>query len=162
MAVRDLRHRHAGACTSMTASGSAKLPAFEARIVMLSRTQAALLPLWAIAGLHLVPALAQVPTQPMPIATPAATGSRADPADARAPVPPALYVSPLRSYQAFTEASVAPWRETNERVRQRGGWRAYAREAQQPAAAQPAAAGASGAMPAAKPASGGHAGHEMK
>jgi hypothetical protein len=148
----------------LTVSGGATLPAFEARIVMLSRTKAALLPLCAIAGLHLVPALAQAPTPPVPAATPATVSSRLDPADAKAPVPAALYVSPLRAYQAFTEAPIAPWRETNEQVRQRGGWRAYAREPQGPEAAQPAAAGASQPALAAPPApaAGGHAGHEMK
>lgn len=132
---------------------------------MSPKFRAVLLPLWAVAGLSLVlvPAKAQTPA-----ATPAtpqlavATGTRADPADPKAPVPTTLYVSPLRAYQGFAEPQVAPWRETNELVRQRGGWRAYAREAREPDSAPTAAPAASRPAAAAKPASGGHSGHEMK
>ena len=129
---------------------------------MFPKTKAALLPMWAIAGLHLVLAPVQAQTQAAAPAASTATGTRPDPADPKARVPSALYTSPLRAYQAFSEPQVAPWRETNELVRQRGGWRAYAREAREPDAAQPAAPGASQPVPAAKPASGGHAGDEMK
>ena len=131
---------------------------------MFSKSKAAPLPLWAIAGLQLV--LVSAPTAAQAQATvpasPAPASARSDPADPKAPVPAALYASPLRAYQGFAEPKVAPWRETNELVRQRGGWRAYAREAREPDAAQPAARGAAQPAPAAKPASGGHAGHEMK
>ena len=129
---------------------------------MSPKFKAALLPLWAAAGLQLglVPAQAQAPTAAPQTA--AATGTRADPADPKAPVPTTLYVSPLRAYQGFAEPQVAPWRETNELVRQRGGWRAYAREAREPDAAPVAAPAASRPAAAAKPASGGHSGHEMK
>ena len=34
------------------------------------------------------------------------------------------------NYQAYADAPVLPWRESNDRVRQVGGWRAYARQAQ--------------------------------
>ena len=131
---------------------------------MFPKSKAAPLPLWAIAGLQLVlvaaPTAAQV--QATAPASPAPANARPDPADPKAPAPAALYVSPLRAYQGFAEPQVAPWRETNELVRQRGGWRAYARESREPDAAQPAARGASQPAPAAKPASGGHADHEMK
>jgi hypothetical protein len=140
-------------------------PASEARIVMFSTTKAASLPLWALIGLQLVLAPAQAQTQAASPAESAAKAARADAADPSAQVQPVVHVSPLRAYQAFNEPAVAPWRETNERVRQRGGWRADAREAPAPAAAQPAAPGASRPTPATKPASGGHpghAGHEMK
>ena len=129
---------------------------------MSPRFKAALLPLWAVAGLQLALGPAQAQT---PAATPqmaAATGARADPADPKAPVPTAVHVSPLRAYQVFAEPQVAPWRETNELVRQRGGWRAYAREAREPDVAPAAAPAASRPAAAAKPASGGHSGHEMK
>ena len=133
---------------------------------MFPRPKAAALPLWAVAGLQLVLAPAQAQTQaaaPVSSASsPASAGSRPDPADARALVPAALYVSPLRAYQGFAEPQVAPWRETNELVRQRGGWRAYAREAREPDAAPTAAPAASRPTAAEKPASGGHSGHEMK
>ncbi len=131
---------------------------------MFTKFNAATLPLWAIAGLQLVlvsaPTAAQAPATAPASAAPAS--ARPDPADPKAQVPTALYVSPLGPYQGFVEPQVAPWRETNELVRQRGGWRAYAREAREPDAPQPAARGASQPAPAAKPASGGHAGHEMK
>lgn len=131
---------------------------------MFPKSKAAPLPLWAIAGLQLVlvaaPTAAQV--QATAPASPAPASARSDPADPKAPVPAALYASPLRAFQGFAEPQVAPWRETNELVRQRGGWRAYAREAREPDVPASAARGASQPAPAAKPASGGHAGHEMK
>ena len=133
---------------------------------MFPKSKAALLPLWAVAGLQLVlvsaQTAAQAQTQAAAPATPISTNARPDPADPKAQVPTSLYVSPLRAYQGFAEPQIAPWRETNELVRQRGGWRSYAREAREPDAAKPAAPGASQHAPAAKPASGGHTGHEMK
>ena len=129
---------------------------------MFPKSKAAPLPLWAIAGLQLVLGSVQAHAQAIASASPPPSGTRSDPADPKAQVPATLYASPLRTYQGFAEPPVAPWRETNELVRQRGGWRAYAREAREPDAAKPAAPGASQPAPAAKPASGGHAGHEMK
>ncbi len=57
-----------------------------------------------------------------------ATGpvTRADPADPKAAVPAARYVSPLSGYRGFAEQELAPWREANDLVRGLGGWRAYA------------------------------------
>ena len=115
---------------------------------MFPKSKAALLPLWAVASLQLVLGVAQAQAQAAEPASLAPASTRPDPADPKAHVPTAPYVSSLRAYQGFAEPRVAPWRETNELVRQRGGWRAYAREAREPDAA--------------KPASGGHAGHEMK
>ena len=110
---------------------------------------------------------AQAQTQARPPAKPLEPPSvaRADPADPKAAIPALALRSSLSRYQAFTEAEVAPWRETNDTVRQRGGWRAYAREAREPASAttpSPAAPAASRPAPSAKPAMPGHAGHEMK
>ena len=127
---------------------------------MVSFSKAALLLLPALAaalslgaGLGVARAQAQPPTV-----------QRAEPADPKAVVPALVYRSSLRRYQAFTEPDVAPWRETNELVRQRGGWRAYAREAREPVltpAPSPAAPAAS--QPAhVKPAMPDHVGHEMK
>jgi hypothetical protein len=146
----------------LTVAGSATLLVFEARIVMFLNPKAALLPMWVIAGLHLGLAPAQAQTQSAAPAAATVKVNRPDPADPKAQVPPTLYVSPLRAYQAFTEPQVAPWRETNDLVRQRGGWRSYAREAREPDAARPAAPAASQPVPAATPASGGHASHGMK
>ena len=129
-------------------------------------SKAALLPQSALAvallfsGLPLVHAQAQPPAKALaPLSV-----QRADPADPKAALPALAYRSSLSRYQAFTEPDVAPWRETNELVRQRGGWRAYAREAREPAsttAPSPAAPAAS--QPAnLKPDMPDHAGHEMK
>lgn len=136
--------------------------------------KAALLPLSAfaaalsLAGLLMVntPAQAQAQSQP-PAKTPENPSVRpADPADDKAVAPATVYRSSLSRYQAFTEPDVAPWRETNDLVRQRGGWRAYAREGREPAApalAASAASAASAPAASAKPAlPAGHAGHETK
>ena len=69
------------------------------------------------------------------------------PQSQQAAASPALS-SPFDNYRPFTEATVAPWKDTNREVLQAGGWRAYAREASG-AASAPAPAPA--AMPAASP-----------
>ena len=123
-------------------------------------SKAALLPLSALIA---VCALAGLPAAHAQIQPPAV--QRADPTDPQAVTPRGVYRSSLSRYQAFAETDVAPWRETNERVRQRGGWRAYAREASEPASTTPASPPAPAASkPAAsvKPAKPGHAGHEME
>ena len=119
------------------------------------KSKAVWLPVWAVAGLQLatVAALAQTPAT-APAATVAAVPARMDPADPNAPVPAARYRSPFSGYQPYTDTPVAPWRATNDRVRERGGWRTYAREAREPDAAA--------SSPAAAPAPAGHSGHEMK
>lgn len=132
---------------------------------MFPKSKAAPLPMWAIAGLQLALVSAPTATQAQaqaPATAPAPTSARSDPADPKAPAPAVLYVSPLRAYQGFAEPQVAPWRETNDLVRQRGGWRAYAREAREPDAPKSVAPAASQPAPAAKPASSGHVGHDMK
>ena len=114
-------------------------------------SKAALLPLSALAAALSLAAQAQ-----------STAVQRAEPADPKAVVPALVYGSSLSRYQAFTAADVASWRETNEVVRQRGGWRAYAREAQEPAAPPSATPAASQPAANVKPAVPGHAGHEMK
>ncbi len=125
---------------------------------MFMKPKAALLPMWAVASLQmllvLTPAQAQSPTT--------AAVTRPDPADPKALHPAASYSSSLRAYQRFAEPAVAPWRETNDLVQHRGGWRAYARDANDPGAAQPAAPGASQPTNAPRPTTGGHSGHEMR
>ena len=89
----------------------------------------------------------------------------ADPADPKAPVPAALYASPLRTYQRFAEPPVAPWRDTNEAVRQRGGWREYSRDGRETPGREAGLAStpATPAAPSAsQPAASGHSGHRMK
>ena len=133
-------------------------------------SKAALLPLSALAaalslgGLPFVHAAAHAQAQLPAKALEPPSVQRADPADPKAVTPALVYRSSLSWYQAFTEPDVAPWRETNELVRQRGGWRAYAREAREPASATaPSPAAPAASQPAnVKPAMPGHAGHEMK
>ena len=67
----------------------------------------------------------------------AALAAAAQPAPAPAPraeeaaahVPTTLsYKSALEGYRPFTDDKPIPWKEANETVRQRGGWKAYAEE----------------------------------
>jgi hypothetical protein len=66
-------------------------------------------------------------------AEPAATTGKPDPLDAKAKVPTLRYESSLKP-GAAAAASEKPvsWREANDSVARIGGWRVYAREAQQP------------------------------
>lgn len=84
---------------------------------------------------------------------------RADPLDAQARVPAATYRSALAGYRRLGEDKPVPWPQANETVNRIGGWRAYAREAQQPDAAA-SAPGARGApSPAPAPSHGSHPMH---
>lgn len=77
-------------------------------------------------------------------------------------MPAVTHSSALSSYRRLGDDKRIDWKEANEAVNRIGGWRAYAREAQQPEPAPVAPAGrttpapvpASGAMPA-------HGGHKM-
>ena len=63
-------------------------------------------------------------------------------------------------YQPFTDEKMRSWKDSNETVEKIGGWRAYAKEAAEPASADkpaPAASPATPAAPAAAPNP--HAGH---
>lgn len=64
---------------------------------------------------------------------------RADPLDPQAKVPTLVYESSLARYRPYHDAKPIGWRDANETVNRIGGWRAYAREAQQagPAGDQP-------------------------
>jgi hypothetical protein len=69
---------------------------------------------------------------------------RPDPLDARASVPAVEYRSPLSRYQRLGQDKPMPWKDANETVNRIGGWKAYAREAQQPEAIAPATSPATG------------------
>lgn len=61
--------------------------------------------------------------------------------------------SALEGYQPFSDEKVLPWREANDNVGRIGGWRVYAREAQEGADSSNAAparpaSGTAGAKPA--------------
>ena len=95
----------------------------------------------------------------------AASAARPDPLDPRATVPASAYVSSLTHFRRLGDVKAMPWREANDTVTRIGGWRAYAREAQQPEAPPPAPATTPAEpvkptpLPAATPP--GHAGHKM-
>ena len=57
--------------------------------------------------------------------------SRPDPADPSARVPAAEYRSPFADYRPLGDEAVGNWRAANDEVGRIGGWRAYAREAQE-------------------------------
>jgi hypothetical protein len=61
--------------------------------------------------------------------------ARPDPLDAQAKVPALAYESSLATYRRSSNDKPLSWREANDNVARIGGWRVYAREAQQPAAA---------------------------
>jgi hypothetical protein len=89
---------------------------------------------------------------------------RADPLDAQARVPAITHVSPLASYRRLGDDKRVAWTEANETVNRIGGWRAYAREAQQPDPAAPAStpSAAPNAAPSSAPsAAPRHGGHKM-
>lgn len=88
----------------------------------------------ATAARLLLAAAISAHAQPQPLATP-----RPDPLDPKAEVPAVRYLSPFA--QTARPAHPAPigWREANDAVARIGGWRTYAREAQQPEPAGPVA-----------------------
>ena len=60
--------------------------------------------------------------------------ARPDPLDAKANVPALSYRSPFLRYRGLSDDKPVSWREANDAVARIGGWRVYAREAQQPEA----------------------------
>lgn len=95
-------------------------------------TPAALL-LWA--------ALVQAQATPIAPAAPVAQPSVA--------IQPSLaYRSVIKAYKPYADASVTSWRAANDTTAQVGGWRTYAKEAQQP---DGPGKGASDAQDATKP-----------
>lgn len=99
-------------------------------------------------------------------AQPTATTARPDPLDPKARVPATRYESSLGQVRRIGDDKPLTWRDANEAVARIGGWRVYAREAQQPdpapsttPAAAPAQAPASAPADTAKPAPAGHGGH---
>ena len=91
---------------------------------------------------------------------------RPDPLDPKAQVPSERYESAFAKFRRIGDDKPVAWREANDAVARIGGWRVYAREAQQPepaAAAKqaaPSAAPASTAQPAAMPMPAGPSGHK--
>lgn len=97
----------------------------------------------------------------------AAPPVRPDPLDAKASVPALTYSSPFSRFRGLGDDKPVSWREANEAVARIGGWRTYAREAQQPDAVPSGTAaptvpkpdGAGRAAPQPMPMPPGHGGH---
>jgi len=101
-----------------------------------------------------------------------ATNLRADPLNAQASIPPLLHESAFTQYRRLTDVPVGSWRDANDTVNRIGGWRAYAREAAQPASPPTAVPAGRETAPGMKPVEPGkaapvpggkepHAGHKM-
>lgn len=76
-----------------------------------------------------------------------------------------VYTSPLADYQPFVDKKVTAWKAANDKVGQIGGWRAYAKEAQQPdntSANAPVAAPISAPTPTPSPTSAPNTGNTLK
>lgn len=72
-----------------------------------------------------------------PCAAQATGAAPARPDDPSATVPPVEYRSPFARYRPLGEVTPGPWRAMNDEVGRIGGWKAYAREAQEAAKAAP-------------------------
>ena len=112
---------------------------------------------WPFAVLALVaqPGFAQVNPAPSESISNSKTAVVAQAAPTALP-----YRSMFDGYQPFTDEKMRSWKDSNETVEKIGGWRAYAKEAAEPASADkpaPAASPATPAAPAAAPNP--HAGH---
>lgn len=54
------------------------------------------------------------------------------------------YRSALEGFQGFSDEKAVPWKQANDTVHQRGGWKAYAKEASEASADPAAQAGQAG------------------
>lgn len=108
--------------------------------------------------------------QAQSVSTPAAptttVATRLDPLDAKAAVAPLTYESSFARYRPLSNEKLISWREANDTVARIGGWRVYAREAQEAEPLSPPAPGASApatpkptSTPTPKPST--HDGHKM-
>jgi hypothetical protein len=102
------------------------------------------------------------------------TTTRPDSLDPKAQVPAVRYESSFAQFRRIGDDKPVAWREANDAVARIGGWRVYAREAQQPEPAvadkpavaapapvqAPAKTPAPAPAPAAKPMPPGHSGHK--
>lgn len=76
------------------------------------------------------------------LAQPTPNVRRPDPLDPKAEVPALRHESTMTQYRRLSDEKILSWRDANDAVARIGGWRVYAREAQQPdpaAANKPAA-----------------------
>lgn len=102
-------------------------------------------------------------------AEPTAQATKPDPLDSKAGVPTVTYESSFTRYLRLGDEKPVSWREANDTVTRIGGWRVYAREAQQPEPAptakplapMPAASLPEPAKPMPMLVPQGHGGHKM-
>ena len=137
------------------------LPAVHERWRKPSALRSALLAAWLLAALT---------AQAQPTVKAAKPGAL-DPLDPTVSVPALRYVSSFSQYRLLGDEKPVSWRDANDTVSRIGGWRVYAREAQQadPAPFAPAASAAPASPPApaaatndkAKSTPAGHGGHKM-
>lgn len=52
-----------------------------------------------------------------------------------------VYQSSFQNYQRYTASAIQPWKQSNDTVKDIGGWRAYAKEITQEPSAQPSTSG---------------------
>lgn len=74
-----------------------------------------------------------------PGASQASSSFPGDLARAEAAAPPLSYRSPFEGYRSHRDITPGPWRAMNDEVARIGGWKAYAREAQEAAPLKPPA-----------------------
>jgi hypothetical protein len=94
----------------------------------------------AVTGAFAQPVAPVVPTQPQ------STASAATAPSTQASTTP--YRSVFGDFQPFAEEKVLPWKEANDTVRANGGWREYAKEANEESG-KPQSSPATPAAPAA-------------
>ena len=109
-----------------------------------------------------LPALGLVTLAALSVSAAIAQTAASPASDSAAPV----FRSALDGYQPFSDEKIVPWRDANDNVGRIGGWRVYAREAQEgtggakaaPSGAAPGGTAAKPANPASAPANP-HSGH---
>ncbi len=105
-------------CASITVLAIAALPALSFHVGV-ARAQAST-----------APAPSTSPTA-SPSASPSALLPASPPSSAISPRPPAPYRSAMEGYQPYTDEKIIDWKQANDSTGRIGGWREYAKEAQQ-------------------------------
>lgn len=124
---------------------------------------------WPCSARHALPALLFLATLTAQ-AQNAPSAGKPDPLDPKASVPALSYESSFARYRRLSDEKLISWRDANDTVTRIGGWRVYAREAQQPdpapGTAPPAKPAGPAPTPDSKPSSApapmpaGHGGHK--
>ena len=74
---------------------------------------------------------AQTSSTPAPSALPSSSLPASKPSLAMTPNPPAPYRSAMEGYKPYTDEKIVDWKQANDTTGRIGGWREYAKEAQQ-------------------------------